>query len=415
MAEPILMIALSPTMEQGTIARWNKKEGDPVKSGDIICDVETDKATMEYECPEDGILLKIVVANGGKASVGQLIAVIGEKGENVDDLVKQFSTQALSPKHSKSKTAQQEDTKENDSESDVVSKQNAIHRPGGIVKASPLAKRIAKQHGYDLAAIAGTGPGGRIVKRDIESLLKKGSVVSGEASSPVSSTLVDEILPVSGMRKIIAQRLTESKYSAPHYYLKLSIDMGALIGARKALNKSINSTISLNAFLMKFTAEAIKRHPIINSTWKGDTIVKHGSIDIGLAVALPEGLITPIVRNCASKGIIEIDNELRMLIEKAQNNSLAQNEYNGATFTITNLGSYGIEDFTAIINPPGSAILAVGAIIKTPVVAESDELEIKQMMKVSLSSDHRVIDGAVGASFLKDLKDLIENPIRTLY
>jgi pyruvate dehydrogenase E2 component (dihydrolipoamide acetyltransferase) len=225
----------------------------------------------------------------------------------------------------------------------------------------------------------------------------------------------DETIPVSKKRKIIAQRLAESKYSAPHYYLKVRVAMDTLLEARKALNARAPQKVSMNAFLLKFVAEALKRHPMVNATWQGDTILKHGSIDIGLAVAQPDGLITPVVRNCGAKGILAIDDDLQELIQKAQNNRLDPEEYTNATFTITNLGSFGIQEFTAIINPPGSAILAVGEIRKEPVVGENDELFIHSMMTLTLSCDHRVIDGAIGAAFLKTLKEMLEEPIRTLY
>ncbi|MBD3305877.1 hypothetical protein GF339_05790 [candidate division KSB3 bacterium] len=233
--------------------------------------------------------------------------------------------------------------------------------------------------------------------------------------SAAAPPLADETLNVSQKRKIIAQRLVDSKFSAPHYYLKVRAQMDEVMQARKALNARLKEKVSLNAFLLKFAAEAIKKHPIINSTWKGETIIKHGSVDIGLAVAQPDGLITPVVRDCTQKGILTIDQELKALIQKAQNNRLDPSEYTGATFTISSLGSFGIEEFTAIINPPGSAILAIGEIWKEPVVDDHDQIVIHANMRMTLSCDHRVIDGAVGAAFLKDLKDTLEHPIRVLY
>jgi pyruvate dehydrogenase E2 component (dihydrolipoamide acetyltransferase) len=233
--------------------------------------------------------------------------------------------------------------------------------------------------------------------------------------APPVPVLEDETIKVSQKRKIIAQRLADSKYSAPHYYLRISVNMDEILQARKALNARLTNKVSMNAFLIKFVAEAIKKYPFINATWNGDTITKHGSIDIGLAVAQPDGLITPVVKNCGHKGILAIDDELKVLIQKAQNNRLEPEEYIGATFTITNLGSFGIEEFTAIINPPGSAILAIGEIRREPVIGEDDNILIQSNMKLTLSCDHRVIDGAVGAAFFKELKEMLEHPIRTLY
>jgi pyruvate dehydrogenase E2 component (dihydrolipoamide acetyltransferase) len=272
---------------------------------------------------------------------------------------------------------------------------------------------MAQDEGLDLRVIRGSGPGGRIIKRDIEKALEERTKAVPTLATPPA--LTDEIINVSQKRKIIAQRLAESKYSAPHYYLRVIVKMDEILKARKSLNVRLTNKVSMNAFLIKFAAEAIKKYPIINSTWNGETITKHGSIDIGLAVAQPDGLITPVVRNCAHKGIIAIDDELKVLIQKAQNNRLEPEEYTGATFTITNLGSFGIQEFTAIINPPGSAILAVGEIQKEPVVGGNDQIFIQLNMRLTLSCDHRVIDGAIGASFLKELKDMLEEPVRTLY
>jgi pyruvate dehydrogenase E2 component (dihydrolipoamide acetyltransferase) len=236
-----------------------------------------------------------------------------------------------------------------------------------------------------------------------------------KTTSQILPTSSDEVIQVSTKRRIIAERLAESKYSAPHYYLRLKVLSDNFMEARKLLNITLNKKVSVNAFIVKFVAEAIKRHPIMNSTWQGETILRHASIDIGLAVAQNDGLITPVVRDCGNKGIIEIDRELKELIDKALNNQLTPSEYSGATFTISNLGSYGIEEFTAIINPPGSAILAIGKMGKEPTIVDGDKIEIRTLMTLTLSCDHRVIDGAVGAAFLKDLKDIMENPIRVLY
>jgi pyruvate dehydrogenase E2 component (dihydrolipoamide acetyltransferase) len=297
-----------------------------------------------------------------------------------------------------------------------------------MVKASPLARKMAADRGIDLSTVSGSGPDGRVVKRDIENYQAPAGAAAGTAAAGVAGGVAaqvglaiggpapaDQTIPVSGRRGVIARRLAESKFSAPHFYLSLSVDMTNIIAARQTLNKALPQKASFNAFLMKFAAEAIRRHPHINASWQGDTIEQYGSVDIGLAVDAGNGLITPIVRNCANRGVVDIDGELKMLIDTAQNNALKPEEYTGATFTISNLGSFGIEEFTAIINPPGSAILAVGRTIKQPVVDENDEIVIKPMMKLTLSCDHRVIDGAAGARFLNDFKLMLEQPVRLVF
>ncbi len=413
MAEKVVMLALSPTMETGTIAKWNKQEGETVASGDVLCEVETDKAVMDYESMQEGALLKIVLPEGGEAKVGATIAIIGAAGEDFGALL-----QDNAPTPALAASAKQPDEAAPVPVSAPTETVNAEpSAPSGNIKASPLARAMAKDAGLDLDAITGSGPGGRIIKRDIEQAFQMQTQAPQAiaAPSPIVATATDEVVPVSKKRKIIAQRLAESKYSAPHYYLKIRVEMDTLLHARQALNARATKKVSLNAFLLKFVAESLKHHPMVNATWQGDSILKHGAIDIGLAVAQPDGLITPVVRNCGAKGIVTIDEDLQALIQKAQNNRLDPEEYSNATFTISNLGSFGIQEFTAIINPPGSAILAIGEIRKEPVVGDNDELFIRSLMTLTLSCDHRVIDGAVGAAFLKTLKDMLEEPIRTLY
>lgn len=413
MAEPLRMLALSPTMETGTIARWLKKEGDSISSGDVICEVETDKATMEYEATFDATLLKILLPEGGQAKVGDVIGVIGQPGENIDELLKEIKVSSGAQREAKAEEpkGQSPEPTPVSVPSQPVPAEAAPVPAGERVKASPVARKLAAEHGLDLRLVKGSGPGGRIIKQDVEKALAAG-IPATVASAVLPQQDVE--IPVSEKRKVIARRLAESKYSAPHYYLTLSVEMDELIAARKRIIDSLGRKISMNAFLIKFVAEALRKHPEINSTWMGDKIVRHASIDIGLAVAQPDGLITPVVRNCASKGILDIEQELQVLIEKALANKLQPQEYTGATFTISNLGSFGIEEFTAIINPPGSAILAIGQVMKTPVVKENDQIVIRQLMKMTMSCDHRIIDGAVGARFLKNLKDMMEDPVRTL-
>jgi len=417
MAEKVLMFALSPTMETGTIAKWHKSEGDVVKSGEILCEVETDKAVMDYESTQEGILLKIVLPEGGAAPVGETIAILGHAGEDITALLTAKETPAEPPRPTPPAATPAPQAIPSAQPETITA------APEGRLKISPLAGKMAQESGLELQRIAGSGPGGRIVKRDIETALAaKVHPAAAEVAAPIVAPVAPvapaagaEVIKVSQKRKIIAKRLAESMNSAPHYYLKITVTLDDLLRARQALNVGRSKSVTLNAFLLKFVAEALKRHPIINSSWQGDTIIRHARLDIGLAVAQPDGLITPVVRDCGQKGILAIDDDLRDLIQKAQNNRLEPEEYSGATFTVSNLGSFGIQEFTAIINPPGSAILAIGEIRKEPVVGDDDQLRIASRMTLTLSCDHRVIDGAVGAAFLKELKAMLEHPIRTLY
>lgn len=422
MAEKLLMMALSPTMETGTIGSWLKEEGDEIASGDVICEVETDKATMDYEAVQEGTLLRILAREGDSAAVGQPIGIIGESGEDIEELVKEAEKDLEQGGGGKE---EQPTEKSGGPETHQVA-QSEVHSGGEHVKSSPLARVLADKHGIDIGKINGSGPDGRIVKRDIEKAVKrqggketgkKGAGADGvRGSGEAIYAEQDKVKPISQKRRVIAQRLSQSKFGAPHYYLKIDASVDALLAARKQLNgKRKEGKISFNAYLIKLAAETLKRHPEVRSTWQDDSILTHGSIDIGLAVAQPDGLITPVVKNCGGKGILQIDGELQDLISRALSGKLSPEEYQGAVFTISNLGSYGIIDFTAIINPPGSAILAVGAIQKQQVFDEDDRPLLRKMMNMTLSCDHRVIDGAVGANFMKDLKEGLENPITALY
>ncbi len=416
MAERVLMTALSPTMEEGTIVNWNKSEGDAVAAGDLLCEVETDKATMDYESTQEGTLLKIVRGEGSSSRVGDTIAILGEEGEQIDSLVEESTASAQKPSPQAGPTESEREAKGTTPAAAPAAGPDAPAADDGArVKASPLARRIASERGIDLRRISGSGPSGRVVRADVESFSGEGAEDRAAAGSAVSGRGEDVTIPVSGKRAVIARRLAESKFSAPHYYLKSSVRMDAAVRARKELNAEIPQKAGFNAFLIKFAAEALKRHPRVNASWQGDHILQFGSIDIGLAVDLGNGLVTPIVRDCGNRGIVDIDHALRELVEKAGDGKLQPQEYTGATFTISNLGSFGIEEFTAIINPPGSAILAVGEIAKTPVVNDRDEIEVAQIMKMTLSCDHRVIDGAEGGRFLHELKRIVENPVRVLF
>jgi pyruvate dehydrogenase E2 component (dihydrolipoamide acetyltransferase) len=401
MAENVPMIALSPTMDKGTVARWRRKVGDVIKSGDVLCEVETDKATMDYESSVEGTLLAIVVPEGGQAAVGETIAIVGAPGEVVS---------APTPAPAAPAKAAQP--------APATPTPGTPVAPGARVRSSPIARRLAAERGIDPASVRGSGPGGRVVKRDVEAAV--GSVPS--AVGPARRAAGDRIVPVSAMRRTIARRLSESMTTAPHYYLTVSVDAANLLSVRAQLNEALASDsgtasarkVSLNAFLLKLAADALHRHPRVNATWNGDTITQHGTADVALAVALEDGLVAPVVRDCGAKSLLAIEAELADLVSRARAGRLAPADYEGAGFTISNLGSFGIEEFTAIINPPGAAILAVGAIERVPVAGEGDRIEVRPRMKVTLSCDHRAIDGAVGAAFLASLKDALEHPVRAL-
>jgi pyruvate dehydrogenase E2 component (dihydrolipoamide acetyltransferase) len=398
MAEKILMTALSPTMETGTIVKWLKKEGDSVQSGDLLCEVETDKATMDYESTNDGTLLKIIADEGSEVKVGEIIAITGNRDEDISELIKPQEETVYTP------------PQEAAPEQEVVEKKTKKTAPSSRIKASPLAREIARQENIDLSLIKGSGPEGRIVKSDIEKFTqKKRESIGKPEPQKETKTFVNQ------KQQVIAQRLSGSMFSAPHFYLTVSVNMKTVVDARKRLIKKLNSKISFNAFLIKFVAETIKHYPNFNSTWEDNSIIRHGSIDIGLATAQEDGLITPVVRDCESKGIIAINEELQDLIPRARESKLLPEEYSDATFTISNLGSFGVRQFTAIINPPGSAILAVGEILKEKFIDEQNSIDERQTCLMTLSCDHRVIYGAEAADFANHLRNLIENPVSALY
>lgn len=432
MAERVPMIALSPTMDKGTVARWRKKTGEAVKTGDVLCEVETDKATMDYESTVEGTLLAILVPEGESAAVGEPIAVVGEPGEDISALLGQAPPQAVPASASATAPGRSKEppAPENPQAPRSLPAREASSSGGdGRVRSSPLARKMAIARGIALTAVPGTGPSGRVVKRDIEALAREkptpapslaGRVgISPSAAEAVAPAQPDQVLRLSAMRKTIAKRMLESVSSAPHYYLTVSANMEELLSLRRKLNDALAEEaaavpkVSLNAFLIKLSAEALKRHPRVNASWTGESIILRGSIDIGVAVALADGLVAPVVRNCGGKRLLDIQRELEGLVERTLAGKIAPEEYAGATFTISNLGTFGIEEFTSIINPPGSAILSVGEARKTAVV-EGDAVVARTMMRATLACDHRVIDGAVGAAFLSDLKRMLEAPARAL-
>ncbi len=419
----VTMPKMSDTMQEGTISTWLKKVGDVVKSGEIIAEVETDKATMELESYEDGVLLYIGVEAGGSVPVDGVIAVIGEKGADFKSLLAAHQgggstvapIEVASPAAPVAVVAPAPVVSQAPVASAVVASSTGNER----VKASPLAKKIASETGIDIRQVAGSGEGGRIVKRDIETFVPAAVSASPQAaSSPVGGApaLGQESFTeekVSQMRKTIAKRLAESKYSAPHFYLTMEINMDKAIEARKSMNEFGTAKISFNDLVIKASAAALRQNPKVNSSWLGDKIRYNDHIHIGMAVAVEEGLLVPVIRFADQLSLSQISNQAKTLGQKAKNKELQPKDWEGNTFTISNLGMFGIDEFTAIINPPDACILAVGG-IKETVIVKDGQMKIGNVMKVTLSCDHRVVDGAVGSAFLQTLKGLLEDPVRIL-
>tara|TARA_R110002096_G_scaffold39845_6_gene108691 strand:- start:859 stop:2109 length:1251 start_codon:yes stop_codon:yes gene_type:complete len=415
MAIKIEMPKLSDTMEEGVIAKWNVKEGDKIEAGDIIAEVETDKATMDVEAFDSGTLLKIIPGEGDAVPLGGLIAVIGEEGEDISALLESGD----SPSDKKAAPASS-DKAETEAVSEVKEEASSTtSSDSGRVKASPLAKKIAEDKGIDLAEVAGSGPDGRIVKKDVEDF-KSAPKVAAAAPAPAKATvrtsfksLESREVKVSQMRKVIARRLSESKFSNPHFYETVDVDMKSAIAARSSMNAANDVKISFNDIVVKACAVALTRHQAINSSWHDDVIVEHADVNIAVAVAIDEGLMTPVINHVDQKGFLQISSETRELAGLARDRKLAPEQMEGSTFTISNLGMFGIEEFTAIINPPNACILAVGAIRDVPVV-ENGAVVPGKRMKITLSSDHRIVDGAKAAKFLNEVRTLLENPISML-
>lgn len=426
-ATVITMPKMSDTMTEGTIATWLKKEGDAVQSGDILAEVETDKATMELEAYEDGTLLYIGVKDGDSVEVDGIIAIIGEKGADYQKLLKAHQSGQTQTDNNASPAPVPMQTETKPAEpAPAPSAAPPVPSTGasnGRIKISPLAKKMAQELGYDVSQITGTGDHGRIVKRDVEDFQPAAAQApasgqSGEASSAVALPAIVaeesyEEVSVSQMRKSIAKSLAGSKFTAPHFYLTMEINMDKAMEARKSMNEMSPVKISFNDIVIKAVTAALRQHPKVNSSWLEDKIRYNKHINIGVAVAVDEGLLVPVVRFADNKTLSHISVEVKQLAEKAHNKKLQPSEWEGSTFTISNLGMFGIEEFTAIINPPNSCILAVGGIKQTAIVKDG-ELVPGNVMKVTLSCDHRVVDGAVGSAFLKTLKGLLEDPVRIL-
>ncbi|HEY2722284.1 MAG TPA: pyruvate dehydrogenase complex dihydrolipoamide acetyltransferase [Chitinophagaceae bacterium] len=422
MEEVVLMPRLSDTMTEGVIASWQKNVGDAVKKGEVIAEIETDKATMELESYKNGTLLYVGAKQGEKIAVNDLLCIIGEKGKvDVDAIVNAAKGQAGQGVTNKEQPTSNQEPATNDKEQEPHNEQEAAENQNGRVKASPLAKKLAAEKGIDLKNVHGSGDGGRIVKEDIDNYKSEASVNKQEEkpgatkyipSAPVGEESFDEV-PVSQMRKIIAKRLAESKFTAPHFYLTMSIDMDKAVESRSKLNETSPVKISFNDIVLKACAVALKQHPAVNSSWQGETIRRNHHIHIGVAVAVEEGLLVPVVKFADSKSLSQIAAEVKEFAQKAKDKKLQPKDWEGNTFTISNLGMFGIEEFTAIINPPDSCILAIGGISQVPVVKDS-QVKIGNVMKVTMSCDHRVVDGAKGSAFLQTLKQLLEEPLRML-
>ncbi len=409
----VRMPQLSDTMTEGVVAKWHKKVGDSVKSGELLADIETDKATMEFESFQSGVILYIGVEQGKRAPVDSILAILGKGGEDVTAIIEaeknkssvgssKSEVSAKSDVGSQKSEVKKEEVKSQKSEVKIASTSN-----GDRLKISPLAKKLAADKGISVTALKGSGDNGRIIKRDIDNFQSNGAV----STFVGVESFTEE--PVSQMRKVIAKRLGESKFSAPHFYLTMEIDMDEAIKAREAINTVAGLKISFNDIVIKAVASSLRKHPKVNSSWLGDKIRYNNHIHIGVAIAVDEGLLVPVVRFADGKTLTQIGTEVRNYAVKAREKKLQPSDWEGNTFTISNLGMFGIDEFTAIINTPDSCILAVGGIKQVPVV-KNGQIVPGNVMKVTLSCDHRTVDGAVGSAFLQTLKHNLENPVLML-
>lgn len=416
--EVVLMPRLSDTMTEGVIASWHKKVGEAVKKGDVLADIETDKATMELESYKDGILLHQGAPAGATIRVNDLLCIIGNENLDVAAILASINNAGTAPAAASPAASS---AAASPSAPHSVSANTDVSNNSGRIFASPLAKKMAADKGIDLSRVKGSGDNGRIVRQDIETFTPAAASTAAaghQPTMPVAAPVVAgkesfEEVPVSQMRKVIARRLSESLFTAPHFYLTMSIDMDAAVAARTRLNENAAVKISFNDMVVKATALALRQHPKVNSSWLGDTIRFNHHINIGVAVAVEEGLLVPVVRFADGKSLTAIGSEVKTFAQKAKDKKLQPADWEGSTFTISNLGMFGIDQFTAIINPPDACILAVGGISQEPVV-KNGQIVPGHVMKVTLSCDHRVVDGATGAAFLQTLKGLLEEPLRML-
>ena len=421
MAEVINMPRLSDTMEEGTLAKWFKKVGDTVKEGEILAEIETDKATMEFESFHDGILLHIGIDEGSTAPVDSIIAIIGSKGEDISSLLKNADIKVKEEPKPEVKEEPKPEVKEEpksevkeEPKPEVKEEPKPVsnnNKPSDRILISPLAKSLAKEKGIDISSVKGTGDNGRIIKRDIDSLKPSNYSQFSQPSPQLTESSYET--QNSTMRKTIAKRLADSKFSAPHYYLNIELEMDNMISFRKQFIQTQNIKISFNDIIAKAVSLSLAKHPKVNSRWYDDKIIFNEHVHLGVAVAVDDGLIVPIVKFANSKDLPQINSEIKDFAERAKNKKLTPAEIEGSTFTISNLGMFGIESFTSIINQPNSAILSIGAIVQKPIV-KNNEVVVGNTMKLTLACDHRTVDGATGSIFLKTLKEYVENPVSIL-
>ncbi len=415
MAEVIRMPKMSDTMEEGIIIAWLKKEGDAVKAGDILAEIETDKATMELEAYEDGTLLHIGVKEKEAVPINAVIAIVGEPGEDIAGLLADSASKPSTKQEDVATTSPLEVSNDYTTHATPTAGATQFADQPHIF-ASPLAKKMAQEKGYELAAIQGTGEGGRIIKRDIEGIAattQPKETLPTITIPPVVGEEAYEDVPISNMRKVIAKRLVESKFSAPHFYLTINVAMDQVVAARVSINEYASIKVSFNDIIIKAAAQAIREHPAINVAWLQDKIRYNKHIHIGVAMAVAEGLVVPVLHFADNKSLAHIAAEVKNLSQKAHSKQLRPQDSEGNTLTISNLGMLGIESFTAIVNPPAACILAIGAINQAPVV-RNGTVVVGYTMKATLSCDHRAVDGAVGAAFLKTFQELLEDPRRML-
>lgn len=414
MAEVIRMPRMSDTMEEGVIVGWLKNEGDDIEPGDLLAEVETDKATMELESYWEGKLLHIAIKEG-PVPVDAVVAVVGEEGEDYQSLLDEAAQEESDTKDQEEDENEQEEKpadKEGSTKPEATAPKSSDD--DDRTKASPLARKMASDKGIDISQLSGTGDGGRIVKKDVEKAIESGVSQPTAATSLSIESGEDRTIPLSQMRKVIGKRLSESKYTSPHFYVTAEIDMDNAIAARKSLNAGDEEQrISFNDIVIKAVAMALRKHPYVNASIDSEKITIHGDINIGVAVAVDEGLMVPVIHHADYKSLSQIKSEIGDMATRARDKKLKPEEMQGNTFTISNLGMFGVDEFTAIINPPDACILAVGTINTKPVVRDG-QIVIGNTMKITLSCDHRVVDGAIGAQFLQTLRDYLENPMKML-
>jgi pyruvate dehydrogenase E2 component (dihydrolipoamide acetyltransferase) len=432
----VQMPKLSDTMTEGTLVSWKKKKGDKVSAGEVIAEIETDKATMEWESPEDGTLTEIYVEEGGKVNVGDKIAFIGGEGEEApkkeekkepvkkeekSEVTTEKKQQAETEKPAAAEKKEKETAPPQEKKKPVEASASRARTEEARVKASPVARRVAAELGVDLASVKGAGPEGRVTETDVRAAAKSVAAVADRSGAKAQPKPAPSIkagegarIQLSGMRKIIAQRLVESLGPVPHFYLTIEINAAPLMAAREELKSAgegaDTAKITVNDFVLKAAVQAAVKVPRVNASFDGDAIVQYADVDLGIAVAIEDGLLTPVIRAAQNKSLREISEQVKDLASRARNKRMKPEEFQGGTFTVSNLGGMGIDSFSAVINPPQGFILAIGKVSKVPVIDDGDQIVVGHRMSITMSCDHRVVDGALGAEYLKELRHLLENP-----